>query len=512
MKHADEKVDWPVFRYGQENLRERSLETVLYEREYYPFNHLYGGAEILRQYAGLPDDRPVPWALHAVMRFVNPGRETGPDPCKISKGARKQRDSGMPFLLTIGEARAQELRKHSVDEVAEIGAIFHYSRELYRRKGHEADVVSRSGTIALPDKSDLFKLLDFDREAYARKLAGLPEEFQPVYVSMHWRDYERGCHEPYLRAGLSVICSGHPNDPLFYERLYDIFRNFKYACSNEISTSFALSVLSGCRFFFLDGGMVTIKRPAEDAPYVGPEPTLDNPQKKACIEASPMPPSDTDVERQREFASQYSGERFLRPPEFFRNRWDCDREALSILLEAADFSLDEPVSPAMFARWLPFGFDGDGWADSVCGLEVPCRDGFSGIELELMFPPGCDAEGALSLEMTFADDPSRSIQFPINRTMLKIPISLRADGGRRKIDLHGPPPEALNGEARKRSFRLCRIRWIPVVETQVGAGPGQSTPAPPPGMLGRILDSLKCWFSIRKLWEHRLKDSKHEDP
>jgi len=375
-------LPWPCFQYGQEDLEARSREPVIYEREYFHFNHLYSGAETLRQYAGLPEGRPVPWAMQTVIRYVDPPTGHSALSGEMPDGVRKIRDSHMPLVFPIDEVRAAELRRVGVEGVSEIGATFHYARKLYRRKGMESAPIKRRGTIALPDKSDLGKLVDFDREAYAKKLAALPEEFHPVYVSMHWRDYERGCHEPYLKAGLTMVCAGHPHDPLFYERLYDTFRHFTYSCSNEISSSFGLSVLSGCRFFFLDGGNVTIQR-ANGVFYEGAEPTLDLPEKKVCVEASPYPPNDDGGSLQRELAARYSGEHLVKSPEFFRDRWKEGLDALSSRVNESDLILDCEERYREFMNWLPYGFDRDGWAEMDCGLELPARSVQDRIEITL---------------------------------------------------------------------------------------------------------------------------------
>lgn len=453
-------MTWPIFHFQQEDLWARSREPEITEREYYPLNHLYGGAEILRQFAELPAGVPAPWAMQPIMNFRARDEMAAAAALEV-KGVKRLGDSGLPIILTINESYAAKLREINAPGVHEVGSMFLYAWELYRRKELEAAAPERRGTLAMPDKSDMFKLVDFDREAYAEKLAGLPEEFQPVYVSMHWRDYDRGCHEPYLRAGLPMVCSGHPNDPLFYERLYDVCRNFKYCCSNEISTSFALSVLSGCLFFYLDGGTMTIHRTDQDGPYVGPEPTLEDPGKKVCVEASPFPPAEQNRARQEILAGNLSGSRFIREPAFFRELWDAGRDQLSGALSPADLSMDDEVSPTQFARWLPFGFDIDGWADAVCGMEIPFREGFAGVEIEFDFLPVKDGRESFIFSWTVdGKEEKKRSETPIvgNRHTVAVPLS--ADKPRLALTFYGPPPAALPNESRQRSVRLRRIRWI----------------------------------------------------
>jgi len=466
-------INWPGFQLDQEDLWERSREPVLFEREYFAFNHLYGGAEVLRQYADLPDGRPIPWTLQTIMTFTNRSEweRLGDD----AKPIWRLKQSQMHGFL-INEAYSTKLRQQGIDTITEIGSVFFYARELYRRKGLDTEV-QRRGTIALPDKSDLGKLVDFDRESYAQKLAALPEEYHPVYVSMHWRDYASGNHEPYLKAGLKVVCSGHPNDPLFYQRLYDVCRRFKYSCSNEISTSFVLSVISGCQFFYLDGGLLSIRKSAVDEPVVGEQ--LANPGRRACMDASPFPPTAPTNAVQRKIAGEFAGEQFVRPPAFFRERWEKERNELSARLTTDDLSMEPAPPPMDFARWLPFGFDADGWADPVCGLEIPARQGFAGVEITLQIPKSHRENKESALTFTLDGDPGQSSVIAISKRELKIPIPFKEDGSRQYVLLTGLPPVTLGGELRQRSFRLMSVRWLKSLEPEAPAVAGKTTKAAP---------------------------------
>lgn len=486
-------MNWPAFRFNQEDLWARSREPEFSEREYYPLNHMYGGAEILREYADLPKGKPMPWGYQSILNYYSAAEAAAREPGSML-GVVKLRDSEMPISLTINEVYASVLRKIGIKGVHEIGSHFFYAMELYRRKGFEAEQLERRGTLALPDKSDLFKQVDFDREAYAAKLAALPREFHPVYVSMHWRDFDRGCHEPYLKAGLHMVCSGHPNDHLFYERFYDVCRHFKYACSNEISTSFALSVLSGCQFFFLDGGEMTIYLNKKDETYVGPEPTLEDPGKKACVEASPFPPVAGGRDRQLELANAAAGSQYVRESAFFRDLWRLGREELSRALPAEDLSFDEASEPHSIARWLPFGIDRDGWADEESGVEIPPREPYIGVEIGLLFlsdrlPNGDPATFSWSIEgrgeMGEANIPIKGG----NQTIF-VPCtdSLRE---RLLVTLFGPPSATLPNESRRRSLRWCHIRWISESEggsiSPITEVPSPATSAKPSSWLSRVL-------------------------
>lgn len=450
-----QSTGWPKFHFKQEDLYARSREPSITEREYYPGNHVYASAEILRQYAGLPSGEPVPWAIQAVMNFYRPQDLIGLS-MEDLKMHSKLKSANLPCSFVFTEHLAARLRDGQIQNVNAIGHIFFYARELFRRRGLDDPSLVRKGTIALPDKSDLNRQLDFDREAYAAKLVALPEEYQPVYVSMHWRDFDRGCHEPYLRAGLKVVSSGHPYEPLFYERLYDILRQFKYACSNEISTSFALSVMSGCRFFYLDGGDVTIVRPSRT--YAGPEPMLTAPGRQACVNASPFPPEESLLEIQQQLAATYTGHASLRPPEYFTDRWETDRASLLSRANRCDFDPSSNKSPIDLASWLCHGMDFDGWADQVAGLTIPSQDGSPGVKLILELPCAAETAKPASLSIMVNGSPPQQHQWSRGSRRLTLTIPSTGDGTNIKILLHGPDPRPLTGESRIRSFRLAAIK------------------------------------------------------
>lgn len=465
--------NWPCFNFGQEDLHARSREPQLAEREYYSSNHLYGGAEVLRNYAGLPPGMPIPWALQLVLDFrTEPEMET--NDARTLHIMEKMESCGMPGSFFFNELFTRAATERGLPNPQSIGHTFLYARDNYHRAFPEAAEPERRGTIALPDKSDLNKLLDFDREAYAARLAALPEEYQPVYVSMHWRDYERGCHEPYLKAGLKMVCSGHPNEPEFYFRLYDIFRQFKYACSNEISTSYGLSVLSGCRFFYLEGGDVTIVRPSGS--YTGPEPLLDRPGRQACVEASPYPPSLIPETSQQELAARFCGLTHKKSPEFFQQQWSLARQALSETVTTGDFSFSQTKGTRDLAGWLCHGMDIDGWADPHSGLEVPHRTGFAEVELRVeVLRPAVDAPDSPFM-MSVNDAPLMPVSWSGagGKKSLRVPVP--PSGQRTRITFLGPPPVQIGMESRRRSFRLASIHWIP--ESKPATDASASTTAP----------------------------------
>jgi len=77
---------------------------------------------------------------------------------------RMLQECGMPFCFTIRYSYAECCGWRGAPGVVEIGPMFFYARELYRRSGLGGGV-STSRDHRPRDKLDLNRLLDFDREA-----------------------------------------------------------------------------------------------------------------------------------------------------------------------------------------------------------------------------------------------------------------------------------------------------------------------------------------------------------
>lgn len=129
-----------------------------------------------------------------------------------------------------------------------LGCPFMLYRQLHKiEKSPDA-----KGTIAYPAHSLRECKAVFDIEQYCRQLKSLPEEFQPVTVSLHREDIEYyGLDKVYQQHGFKTVCASLENKP-FYQAFYDILKNFKYATSNEPG-SYAFHAVEMDIPFFLMG-------------------------------------------------------------------------------------------------------------------------------------------------------------------------------------------------------------------------------------------------------------------
>lgn len=416
--------------------------------EYHVPNSFYGLDWILREYAGLPPDEHLPWAMEHYISFNAP------------KPATADVTSRLPLRLAVSEGQAEILRQWVTARVLPIGSAFFYMQRLYHRwYPGRAEVGERRGTIVFPTKSHVRKDRDFDRASFARRLAALPTEYQPVVVSVYWKDFLRGTYRAFEEAGLQVVTSGHYLDQWFLFRQYDLCRQFKYACANEISTSFCLSVLSGCRFFYLPTGALRVSRDGVVTTY-DEEPTLSRPGKQACLAASPFPPTG-DGSRQRELAEQFAGKASVRPPEFFRELFAEGRRLLQASLPpSVEFRHRQEFS--RLAGWLPYGIDADGWAAAKCGLTVPAlpanQAGGASVLLHFHVPRRACQNG--QAEWTLALDDGEPTRLRVQPGFWRLEIPAGRAGWPRRVIITGDAEFRLSEhDPRRRAFRLFQLTW-----------------------------------------------------
>jgi len=223
--------------FGQDQLEllcpDRALETA----EFHTPNDYYGQASVLKRFAGVDENR----CLKAVLEHgvVLDDRMWPYD-----------RDQYLPWILSTSPRRAEQVSAMSGKHAVPIGFGFLYARALVDRT-HPKPNVERAGTIVFPCHSTHTVTADYDHDDYAKRIAALPAEVQPVSVCLYWRNYEFQQHKIYERHGIPVYSAGHMFDSDFMLRFYDLCRRFRYAASNVFGTHFFQAVASGCEFFHL---------------------------------------------------------------------------------------------------------------------------------------------------------------------------------------------------------------------------------------------------------------------
>ncbi|MHA4843882.1 hypothetical protein ACX0G7_06960 [Flavitalea antarctica] len=122
---------------------------------------------------------------------------------------------------------------------------------FYRRKNKVTLSTEALGTLAypahtIPELSDLSNIHD-----YIQQLKNLPDQYQPVSISLHFHDLNKGLHQEFIKQGFKVYTAGNPADYKFTERYYSILRNFRYTTSNILGSYSFYSIEMGIPFFLV---------------------------------------------------------------------------------------------------------------------------------------------------------------------------------------------------------------------------------------------------------------------
>jgi len=465
--------------YAQADLKALCADRPLDWSEYAHMNEFHGNASVLKRYAGLPPDEPLPFAIeHAI-------------PYDLEAAYEYDLNCGLPMFLAVHEESAALYRGGPVPDVQAVGFTHLYALELFERLHPQLRETPRRGTIVFPDKSTLLMDTDFDRDAFAAKLAALPEEYQPVVVCLYWRDVQRGNHGAYERAGLPLVTCGHLRDGDFLLRLHDLCRRFRYACANDIAGSFVLSILSGCHFFHLPGGPLTQRKHGRTGVH-DHDPALDMPRKAACLAASPFPPASPEA--QRRLARELAGVAYKKTPREIAELHACAQEALRRAIAPLKLELNGQTPLEPWHRLLPAGIDPDGWMRREACLRVARSPGVAAIRLTLDFrKPASDSDAVVDLEILVQGRPFARLRPPrFHREVLVTCDPFAPETVIRLVSSHAP---LLPGEPRERSLRLSRVELMDAAgaRSQTVAGEKSATRNKPatPGRRRSLLRRAK---------------------
>lgn len=227
---------------------DRPLET----KEICTFNAFYGQDAVLKTYADIPMDRPLKLAMtHGIQmneEYVWDAEIAAP----------------VPVMLVYPERLVAAYERRSRKATIRMAAPFLYAQRIL-----EAELPSwRSGTLFFPSHSTHWVSPQVDADAIVRHLQNLPNEFHPVSVCVYWRDYLRGLHKPFEKAGFRIVSAGHMFDPAFLFRLCYLLAMHQYACSNTDGSHLFYAVKAGCSYFHIAELEYpkSVSLPKEDAP------------------------------------------------------------------------------------------------------------------------------------------------------------------------------------------------------------------------------------------------------
>lgn len=213
--------------------RPRDLRT----SEIFAPNAFYGNDLVLKQYAGLPPDRPLKAVVPHGIVFDR------------SYVWESERRALLPAVLAYNDDRAQAYARTTGKLPIRTAVPFAYLPKLLGA----VPPGERSGTLFFPGHSSHRATAHADFAGMADALTRLDAKYLPATVCIYWRDHELGRHRPFLERGLRVVSAGHIFDAAFLFRLFHLCQRHRYAASNHVGSSLLYSVLAGCRFFVLPG-------------------------------------------------------------------------------------------------------------------------------------------------------------------------------------------------------------------------------------------------------------------
>lgn len=118
----------------------------------------------------------------------------------------------------------------------------------YRRNNNITQSPHARGTLAFPVHEAANVENKTNWKEYALTLKALPEEMQPVCVSIFYSDIQKGLHHVFLEHGIPVYTAGNAADQRFAERFYEMIRHFKYSTAHLMTSGAYYCVEMGIPF------------------------------------------------------------------------------------------------------------------------------------------------------------------------------------------------------------------------------------------------------------------------
>jgi hypothetical protein len=225
---------FPSLKYDQDNLDLMSCEKELVTDETHNVNAFYGQSYILRKYAGY--SKPIKAVYEHSLPFHDIIWEI--DQASVLKVA---------FVSSAHRYGVYKKQK-AKPIVFNIGSILNYAiamEDPVFAKNNFKSSDKREGSIYFPSHSTHHIKSNVNTDEVISKILKLPNVYQPVCVCLYWKDIQNGEHHKYIEKGIKVVSAGHIYDNLFYFRLYDILKNFKYTLGSSFGSFIFHAARSG---------------------------------------------------------------------------------------------------------------------------------------------------------------------------------------------------------------------------------------------------------------------------
>jgi hypothetical protein len=104
--------------------------------------------------------------------------------------------------------------------------------------------------LAFPPHSTEAGHVSADQGAYFDYLESIKNDFEYLYVSVHYLDFNGPLHKAALARGLKVVQGARPDDANSLLRMRSILDSFTHVTSNVIGSHMLYSLFAGCKFSF----------------------------------------------------------------------------------------------------------------------------------------------------------------------------------------------------------------------------------------------------------------------
>ncbi len=226
-------------KYNQDNLELMSKERELETDEIHNVNDFYGQASILRKYSNYNRSIKVVYehsiVIHDLIWYID------------KESIIKNIFVSSPFRLGIYK---QQLPHKNI---LNIGSIINYAIAIDNpsfAKNNFKSSEKKNGSVFFPNHSTHHLKSTINSLEIIQKLKSLPIDYHPISICMYWKDIQHQEHLKYIQNGFKVVSAGHIYDKLFYFRLYDILRNFKYTLGSGFGSFMFHAARSGSLVVF----------------------------------------------------------------------------------------------------------------------------------------------------------------------------------------------------------------------------------------------------------------------
>lgn len=211
------------------NLEQLCADRELVTTEVFWENACYGIADIIKRWAGTPQERPLMIAL----------------PHGVEYGTAKffTQHELVPVVATCRSKGTLPYSAMPISRLWHVASPYVHVTSMSAVHDHPV----RRGSVFFPLHSTATVPIDQNVREVINNLRGLPECFHPVTVCIYWADVLRGVHRAYLDAGFKVTSAGHIYDPVFLYRLHRICIQHQFAVHHHVGSAVAFSIKSGCR-------------------------------------------------------------------------------------------------------------------------------------------------------------------------------------------------------------------------------------------------------------------------